>query len=130
MTVSQEKKATDVKNIKKKSVTLKKKKSDAIVATKNANIAYNVLIEPWITEKTHSEISLNKYTFKVSRTATKGQVIKAIEGMYDVKIEKIAVINIKPKLKAYGRHTRKQAGIRKAIVTLKEGDKIELFKGV
>lgn len=97
--------------------------------TEHSDIAYKVLVEPWITEKTHKAIAEGKYTFKVTRNATKKQVKKAIEGMYKVEVEKINVVNIIAKKKAYGRHMGKKAGFKKATVTLKQDDKIELFQG-
>ncbi len=87
------------------------------------------MVEPWITEKTHSAISNDKYSFKVAKGATKKQIKTAIEGIYDVKVKKVTVVNTKAKMKSYGRHLAIKQGMRKATVTLKKGDKIELFKG-
>lgn len=112
-----------------KKASAKGGKKEVVVAAEHADIAYKVLVEPWITEKTHAAMAINKYAFRVVRTATKQQVTKAIEGLYKVKVEKIAMVNIQAKKKAYGRYMGKKAAIRKAIVTLKEGDKIELFQG-
>lgn len=105
------------------------KKSDNMFVADGSGIAFKVLIEPWITEKSHAGIQNNRYTFKINRTATKSQVKKAIEGVYKVKVEKITTVNIKPKKKFYGRHVGKKSGFRKATVKLKKGDSIELFKG-
>jgi large subunit ribosomal protein L23 len=104
-------------------------KKEKVEAAQHSDIAYRVLSEPWITEKTHKAMADNKYTFKVIRSATKKQVKLAIEGLYSVKVEKVSVVNIKPKKKAYGRHEGTKQGFKKATVTLKEGDKIELFQG-
>jgi len=132
MAVIEEKKeiATESKPAVKKTVKKAADKKEVIVAAKNSDIAYRVLTEPWITEKTHRAMSDNKYTFKVIKSATKKQVKLAIEGMYSVKVEGVTVVNIKPKKKAYGRHEGTKAGFKKATVTLKQGDKIELFQGV
>lgn len=105
------------------------KKETAIVAAQHADIAYKVLVEPWVTEKTHRAMADNKYTFKVIKSATKAQVKKAIEGMYKVKVEKVTVVNVLAKKKAYGRHEGTIAGFKKATLTLKKGDKIEFFQG-
>lgn len=105
------------------------KKSEQIVAAENAAVACRVLVEPWITEKSHAAIQDNKYTFKVTDKATKKEVKKSIEGIYKVKVEKITAVNLPWKRKAYGRHIGKKPGIRKMTVTLKKGDKIELFRG-
>jgi len=105
------------------------KKSEPIVIADNSEIACKVLIEPWITEKTHAAIADNKYTFKVTGNATKKQVKMGIEGVYSVKVEKVTMVNLKPKRRSYGRYGGFKSGIRKATVTLKKGDKIELFRG-
>lgn len=105
------------------------KKQAKMEAAQHADIAYKVLVEPWVTEKTHAAMANNKYTFKVTKDANKAQVKKAIEGMYNVKVEKVAVVNILPKKKAYGRHERIIPGYKKATLTLKAGDKIEFFQG-
>ena len=118
-------KATPKKTV-KKSVAQNKETS---TITKNADIAYRVLVEPWITEKTHAAIADNKYTFKVIRSATKMEAKKAIEGIYNVKVEKVTVVNIKAKKRAYSRHEGTKSGFKKATVTLKKGDKIEFFQG-
>lgn len=105
------------------------KKSEVIVIADNSEMACKALVEPWITEKTHAAIADNKYTFKITGSTTKKQVKMAIEGVYSVHVEKITVVNLKPKKKAYGRYEGIKSGIRKATVTLKKGDKIELFRG-
>ena len=105
------------------------KKEVAMVAAQHADIAYKVLVEPWVTEKTHAAMADNKYTFKVIKSATKAQVKKAIEGMYKVKVESVNVVNVLAKKRAYGRHEGTIAGFKKATLTLKKGDKIEFFQG-
>ncbi len=133
MAVIEEKKesVSEVKTTVKKAVKkTTSKKEVAIVAAKNSDIAYRVLTEPWITEKTHRAIADDKYTFKVIKSATKKQVKLAIEGLYSVKVERVSVVNVKDKKKAYGRHEGVKSGFKKATVTLKKGDKIELFQGV
>lgn len=114
------------KKVVKKTASVKK---EVAGATENSIVAYKTLVEPWITEKTHAAIADNKYSFKVVKTTTKKQVKLAIEGMYGVKVEKVTVVNIHPKKKAYGRHEGTKSGFKKATVTLKKGDKIELFQG-
>lgn len=105
------------------------KKEATVEAAQHADIAYKVLVEPWVTEKTHAAMADNKYTFKVTKKATKTQVKKAIEGMYKVKVEKVSVVNVLPKKRAYGRHEGTISGFKKATLTLKKGDKIEFFQG-
>jgi large subunit ribosomal protein L23 len=126
MAVIEEKKeeTKETKKVTKKAAT----KKAVVVAAENSDIASKVLVEPWITEKTHRAIADSKYTFKVSGKATKQQVKLAVEGMYGVHVEKMNMVNNLPKKKAYGRYMGKKAGLRKATVTLKKGEKIELFQ--
>jgi len=126
MAVIEEKK----ENISKKETAVKKAvKKVPMQAAPNADIACKVLVEPWITEKSHAAIAENKYVFRVTRMATKPEVKKAIEGFYKVSVEKIAMTNLLPKKRAYGRFEGTKSSIKKAVVTLKKGDKIELFQG-
>ena len=90
-----------------------------------------ILKEYRITEKSSVlNEQLLKYTFEVAKEANKAQIAEAIEQVFEVKVARVNVINKKAKFKANrmraGRPGEKPA-IKKAIVTLKEGDKIELF---
>jgi large subunit ribosomal protein L23 len=96
---------------------------------KSAILAYAVLVEPWITEKTHSAMAMNKYTFRIRKEADKKKVKKAIEDLYSVKVENISIINIGAKKKNFGRHVGMKSAIKKAIVTISKGQSIEIFKG-
>lgn len=93
----------------------------------DSRIAYKVLIEPWVTEKATQAAELNKYVFKISAEASKIQVKDAIESLYKVTVLSVNVVNIPRKKRTRGRTTGWKAGVRKAIVTLKDGDSIEYF---
>lgn len=95
-----------------------------------SDFAYRFLIEPWITEKSHQEMAQNKYVFKVSPESNKKNIEKAVEDLYKVKVVSVNVVNIHRKKRVYGRTKGYKSGYKKAIVTLKEGDKIQLFEGV
>lgn len=92
--------------------------------------ATKILKEYRVTEKSSilNEQFL-QYTFEVAKDASKAQVAEAVEQLFDVKVARVNVINRKAKFKANrmraGRPGQK-AAIKKAIVTLKEGDKIDL----
>lgn len=96
----------------------------------SAETAHRVLVEPWITEKSHQINAENKYIFKVEKGAPKPEIKKAVEKLYSVKVLTVNVVNVPPKKRYYGRKLGWKQGFRKAIVTLKKGDKIELFEGV
>ncbi len=96
--------------------------------TKNNNSASRVLIKPWITEAATALMELNKYVFVVAPKATKKQIVSAIENLYKVKVVAVNTVKIPRKFKNYGRTPGWKAGFKKAILTLKEGDKIDLFE--
>jgi large subunit ribosomal protein L23 len=95
----------------------------------DATIAYRVLVKPRITEKSHTVLGMNKYVFQIHPSATKGAVKRAVEGAYGVKVEGVNIVNIPPKKRFFGRSVGMKSAIKKAVVTLKEGDTIELFQG-
>ena len=92
---------------------------------------YGVLIGPLLTEKgTHLKETNNKVLFRVNKNANKIEVKKAVEEIFKVKVEGVATINCKGKSKRMGRHEGKRPDWKKAIVTLKEGEKLEFIEGV
>lgn len=91
---------------------------------------YNVLKRPLLTEKTTLQHELaNQVSFEVSPRANKVQIKESVEKAFNVTVEGVRTINVKGKPKRLGRHLGKKADWKKAIVTLKEGDKIEYFEG-
>ena len=91
---------------------------------------FDVLIRPIITEKTTLLMQENKYTFQVPLAANKVEIRKAVESIFNVKVEKVATIRVLGKTKRMGRTMGKRSDYKKAIVTLKAGESIELFEGV
>ena len=88
----------------------------------------DVLKKPVLTEKSLLlQQNENKYTFDVDVTANKIEVKQAVEKMFDVKVESVNIMNVKPKTKRMGRYVGKTSKRRKAIVKLKEGYEINLF---
>lgn len=86
----------------------------------------DIIIAPVITEKSAVAAEKNVYTFKVASEANKIEIKKAIEEAFGVKVEKVNTLNTKSKAKRVGRYTGKTQTYKKAIVTLKDGEKIEL----
>lgn len=72
----------------------------------------------------------NSYTFVVDTRADKKQIKRAIEGLFKVHVMKINTNVIRGKFKRVGKSIGKKSNIKKAMVTLKEGEKIEMFEGV
>lgn len=96
----------------------------------SSEFAYKALLRPVITEAATAAMALNKYIFEVSAKATKKEIVKAVEELYKVTVEKINTVSLPKKRKQYGRTPGWKSGKKKAVVTLKAGDKIELFEGV
>ncbi|MBI4665447.1 MAG: 50S ribosomal protein L23 [Nitrospinae bacterium] len=93
--------------------------------------AYDLIRRPIITEKAgDAKDHQNKITFSVAPAATKGQVKKAVEEVFKVKVDKVNIVNVKGKVKRLGRFSGKRPDWKKAIVTVKEGQTIEVFEQV
>jgi large subunit ribosomal protein L23 len=91
-------------------------------------LASEIIIRPIITEKSMLLAEQeNKYTFSVDKRANKVQIKKAVEELFDVKVVKVNKIKSMPKKKRVGQYTGFKAAVTKAIVTLAEGSKIEIF---
>jgi large subunit ribosomal protein L23 len=89
----------------------------------------NILISPIITEKSGNQIeTLNTYSFKVSINANKIEIRKAIEHIFAVKVININTIRMMGKPKRLGKYSGKRPDWKKAIVTLRAGDKIADFE--
>ncbi|ASE36684.1 MULTISPECIES: 50S ribosomal protein L23 [Staphylococcus] len=88
--------------------------------------ARDVIKRPVITEKSSAAMAEDKYTFDVATTANKTQVKIAVEEIFDVKVDKVNIINYKPKKKRMGRYQGYTNKRRVAIVKLSEGS-IDLF---
>lgn len=92
---------------------------------------FNVLIRPLLTEKiTALRESGNKVGFQVRRDANRVQVKRAVETVLKVKVEKVNLMNVMGKTKRMGRFAGPRPDWKKAIVTLKKGEKLELYESV
>ena len=87
--------------------------------------AHNIIIRPVVSEASFDKMEMNKYTFEVDRHADKPMIRRAVEDIFGVKVTRVNTAWVKPKPK------RAQAGYtrtwKKAIVTVAEGDSIEIF---
>lgn len=84
-----------------------------------------ILIQPRISEKAGALARMNKYVFMVHKNTNKIEVKKAVEAAYKVKVVQVNVVNNKGKSRNFGRTKGTTQAFKKAIVTLKKGDKIE-----
>jgi large subunit ribosomal protein L23 len=95
---------------------------------------YDVLVRPLITEKSsYQSGSLNQYSFIVDGKATKTMVKDAVETLFDVDVVRVNIINAPAKRGRRARSRRllvRRPGFKKAIITLAEGETLEIFEGV
>ena len=94
-------------------------------------IAQDIVISPVITEKTMGTADQRKYTFKVAKDANKVEIAKAVETLFDVKVEKVNTANVRGQKRRLGRNEGYTASWKKATVTLTEDSKkIEFFESM
>lgn len=121
------KKKKPVKPIEKKEEAVEKTESVVLPASPT-KFTHKILIKPIITEKATELKTLNKYVFEVSPKTNKVEIKKAIQELYNVKPLKINIIKVKGKFVRYGKARGRTKNWRKAIITLKKGEKIEFTK--
>ena len=88
---------------------------------------YQILYSPHITEKATKLSNENKYIFKVWPKAKKPEIKKAIEGQYGVNVNRVRIVRIPGKQRRIGRKMGWKKGYKKAIIEIKEGQKIEIL---
>lgn len=88
----------------------------------------DVILAPVVSEKSYALLDNNAYTFLVHPDANKTEIRQAIESIWDVKVAKVNTINRKGKTKRFRTQTGKRRDTKRAIVTLIEGNKIEIFE--
>lgn len=134
----------EVKDRKEKQAFLKDKGEPAVVksgksvkeapkkkvANKTTRDAYKILIRPLITEKATYMGAFNQYVFEVAPGAGKIEVKKAIESVYGVSPKSVNIVTLSGKQRRYGRVMGRTKNWKKAIITLKPGEKIEIYEGV
>ena len=91
---------------------------------------YDVILAPVITEKATISSERNQVIFKVAPTATKPQIKEAVEKLFDVKVKSVNTLNRKGKRKAFRGRPGIQSDVKKAIITLEEGHRIDVTTGL
>ncbi|MFC2002378.1 50S ribosomal protein L23 [Chloroflexota bacterium] len=91
---------------------------------------YEVLRRPLVTEKSTTLQAQNKYSFEVAGEATKHQIKQAVEKAFKVKVAKVNVMTMHGETRRVGRRVVSSPSWRKAVVSIKPGDKIGFFEGV
>ncbi len=126
-----EKKAEQVSVVKEAEKTEKKSAKNEAVTPKTVinegKFSYSIVKEPHISEKGTILTEKNKYVFRVYSNSNKPEIKKSVEGIYGVNVLSVNVVKIPPKKRRLGRTEGFKKGYNKAIVTIKEGQKIEIF---
>jgi large subunit ribosomal protein L23 len=91
---------------------------------------YEVLRRPLVTEKSTRLSESSKYVFEVDKKASKDQVRLAVEKCFKVSVVSVNMVKVPGETKRMGRRAVEHPAWKKAIVTLKQGDKIQFFEGV
>jgi len=95
------------------------------------NKIYDTIKKPLLTEKSLIlRDSDNCYSFVVAKTANKHEIREAVESLFNVTVEKITTCVLRGKVKRMGRNSGKRPDLKKALVTLKKGDKIDTVEAV
>jgi large subunit ribosomal protein L23 len=88
----------------------------------------DVILAPVVSEKSYSLLDLNAYTFYVHPDANKTEIRQAVEAIWDVKVVNVNTVNRKGKTKRFRYTQGKRPDTKRAVVKLREGDKIEIFE--
>jgi large subunit ribosomal protein L23 len=91
---------------------------------------YDIIIAPVITEKATFASEHNKVLFKVRRDATKPQIKEAVEKLFDVKVKSVNTLVREGKVKVFKNRIGQQSDVKRAIVTLEEGHRIDVTTGL
>ena len=91
---------------------------------------YDIILSPVITEKATIASEQNKVTFKVASRATKPQIKEAVEKLFDVKVKSVNTLTRKGKVRMFKNVRGQRSDVKRAIVTLEEGHKIDVTTGL
>ena len=91
---------------------------------------YDKILSPMVTEKSTNLSEQNKIIFKVPKKANKKNLKKNIEKIFKVNVTKINIVNKKTRIKTTNKGSKKISGYKKAIVTIKKGQNIDLTSGI
>ena len=94
------------------------------------NKSYQIIRKPIVTEKATKLSEFNKVVFEVAYKSNKNEIKGAVEKLFSVKVKAVNIINIKGKLKRFKGVLGKKNDIKKAVITLEEGNTIDISAGV
>ena len=94
------------------------------------NKSYKIILKPIITEKATKLSEFNKVVFEVASKSNKNEIKSAVEKLFSVKVKSVNIVNIKGKVKRFKGVLGKRNNIKKAVITLNEGNTIDISAGV
>ena len=94
------------------------------------NKSYQIIRKPIVTEKATKLSEFNKVVFEVAYKCNKKEIKGAVEKLFSVKVKSVNIINIKGKIKRFKGVLGKRNDIKKAVITLEEGNTIDISAGV
>jgi large subunit ribosomal protein L23 len=96
----------------------------------NLNDAYGIVLSPVVTEKSTRGADHNQVTFRVTMASTKPQIKSAVEQLFKVKVAAVNTLVVKGKVKLFKGRPGRRSDYKKAIVTLAEGQRIDVTTGI
>ena len=94
------------------------------------NKSYKIILKPIVTEKATKLSEFNKVVFEVASKSNKSEIRGAVEKLFSVKVKAVNIINIKGKVKRFKGILGKRNDVKKAVITLEEGNTIDISAGV
>lgn len=88
----------------------------------------DIILSPIVSEKSYAAVQNKQYSFYIDTRVDKGEVKRAIEKVFNVKVLRVNTINVKPKPKKLGKSSGYSSKMKKAIVTVGKKDKIDFFE--
>ena len=126
------KKANDaVETVVEEKKTTKKaaKKTDSVKVGKATIKSYDCIVKPILSEETMKNMeTMNKITVQVNKNSNKVEIKNAFEAIFGVKVKQVNVSNVRAKDKRVGKYSGKTSSYKKAVITLAEGQSLELLK--
>ncbi|MCE2482716.1 MAG: 50S ribosomal protein L23 [Alphaproteobacteria bacterium] len=95
-----------------------------------AETKYDIVRRPMITEKSTRGSEWNQVTFEVADWATKAQIKSAVEALFEVKVKSVNTLRLKGKIKRFRNRAGRRRDVKKAIVTLEEGQMLDVTTGI
>ena len=120
---------TEEKKVAAKTTKKSTKKAASIKTSKATIKSYDCIIKPILSEETMKNMeTMNKITVQVCKTSNKVEIKNAFEAIFGVKVKQVNISNVRAKDKRVGKYSGKTSSYKKAIITLAEGQSLDLLK--